>query len=281
VQIGPYEVTAVHDGTYRLDGGSMFGVVPRVLWERQHPPDERNRIEIALRCLLLRGEGRVILVDNGMGRGWSEKERDIYGLRRERGDLLEDLARHGVAPEEVTDMVLTHLHFDHAGGTVRVPGEDDTLTFPRATHWLQTRNLEWAEQPTERDRASYRGERWAPLRGHPQLRLLDGEQEFLPSLRALPVHGHTPGQQLVLVGGIDEPRLLYCADLLPFASHLRMPWIMSFDLHPLLTLTEKQQLLQRALAEDWILCFEHDPAVEAVRVERRDGHCVVAEELSL
>lgn len=281
MQFGPYDVIAVHDGIYRLDGGSMFGVVPRVLWEKQHPPDDRNRVEIALRCLLLRGEDRVILIDNGMGEGWTDRDRDRYGLERPHGDLLADLARHGVAPEDVTDMVLTHLHFDHAGGTVRDPGGDATLTFPEATYWLQARNLEWAQRPTERDKASYLQERWAPLRDHPRLQLLDGEAEFLPSLRALPVHGHTPGQQLILVGGLDEPRLLYCADLFPFASHLRMPWIMAFDLHPLLTLTEKQQLLQRALAEDWVLAFEHDPAIPAARIDLRDGHCVVAEEIEL
>jgi glyoxylase-like metal-dependent hydrolase (beta-lactamase superfamily II) len=282
MRFGPYEASIVRDGQYRLDGGSMFGVVPKVLWARHHSPDDRNRIALALNCLLLQGEGRVVLVDNGRGDGWSDKDLDIYGLERPQGDVLMDLQRRGIRPEEVTDVVLTHLHFDHAGGTVRVGAGEPQLTFPRATHWLQAQNLRWGESPTERDRRSYLRPKWARLldEHRDQVRLVEGPQEILPGVETLVVNGHTPGQQLVLVGD-EQQRLLFCGDLVPFASHLRIPWIMAFDLNPLLTLAEKRETLARAAIEGWVLAFQHDPSIEACTVRADDGHYEVSERVTL
>ncbi len=284
MQIGIYEVSLVRDGVYLLDGGAMFGVVPKVLWEPHHPTDDSNRIELALNCLLLRGGERTILVDVGMGNGWTDKELAIYGLHRPEGGLVEDLARQGVAPEEVTDVVLTHLHFDHAGGVVTFSEEGRSeLTFPNARHWVQERHLRWGEDPTERDRRSFLQDRWRPLREEHQdlLELLDGPGEFLPQIEALVVNGHTSGQQLVLVGEAGGQRLLYCADLIPFATQVRVPWIMAFDLHPLITLQEKKEILARAATEGWILFFEHDCRVTAARLGSESGRVVVREEVSL
>lgn len=284
MQIGIYEATAVSDGTYLLDGGAMFGVVPKVLWERQHPADDSNRIVLGLNCLLLRGDGRVILVDVGMGNGWSEKELKIYGLQRPQGNLVEDLARHGVAPEEVTDVVLTHLHFDHAGGVVTFDDEGGSaLTFPQATHWVQQKHLDWGESPTERDRRSFLYDRWRPLREEKAdlLKTLAGPGEFLPQIEALVVNGHTSGQQLILVGDPEGQRLLYCADLIPYASQVRVPWIMAFDLNPLITLEEKKEILARAATEEWILFYEHDPRITASRLQVSEGRVEVGETVTL
>jgi glyoxylase-like metal-dependent hydrolase (beta-lactamase superfamily II) len=284
LQIGLYEASVVRDGTYFLDGGAMFGVVPKVLWSKHHASDEANRIELALNCLLLRGDGRVILIDVGMGNGWSEKEQRIYGLSRPEGGLVDDLARQGVAPEDVTDVVLTHLHFDHAGGVVTFAADGSSrLTFPRAKHWVQEKHLRWAEDPTERDRRSFLSERWRPLRGEnvELLETIDGPGEFLPELEAIVVNGHSSGQQLILVGPKGEQRILYCADLVPFASQVRIPWIMAFDLNPLITLQEKKEILARAATEGWILCFEHDNQMTAARLSAEDGRVEVAEEVPL
>ncbi len=281
MKAGPWQVDLLSDGIYRLDGGSMFGVVPRVLWEKKHLPDERNRVTLALNCLLLRDGEHLVLVDNGMGGGWSEKELAIYGLERPHGDLVEDLSRHGVDPGEITDVVLTHLHFDHAGGTVREEDGVARLVFPNARHWLQESNLRWAQKPTERDRVSYRADRWQLLlEDENRLRLVDGAQEILPQLRTLPVNGHTPGQQLVLIGD-EKDRVLFAGDLVPFASQLRISWVMAYDLNPLLTLQEKREILARAASEDWLLVFEHDAEIPAARIRAENGNFAVRERVEL
>lgn len=281
MQFGPYDVQVVSDGSYLLDGGSMFGVVPKVLWQGRHPADHDNRIELALNCLLLRGDGRVVLIDTGMGDHWTPREREQYGLLRPEGGLLDDLRRKGVSPQDVTDVVLTHLHFDHSGGVVRWDGGSPSLNFPRAVHWLQQQNLEWAQHPSERDRRSFReADLQALLQQPTQLRLLKGPGEFLPAISATVVSGHTPGQQLLRIGD-GERSLLFCADLVPFASQVRLPWIAAFDLHPLLTLEEKKELLANATAERWILVFEHDPKIPAASIEYRDGAFVLREPCAL
>jgi glyoxylase-like metal-dependent hydrolase (beta-lactamase superfamily II) len=279
---GPYEVRIVSDGSYRLDGGSMFGVVPRVLWEPLHAPDAAHRIELALNCLLLRGGGRTILVDTGMGDGFSAAELDRLGLVRPEGDLRAALARAGVAPAEVTDVILTHLHFDHAGGTVVLGEGEPRLAFPNATHWLQEQNLRWAQAPTERDRRSYRGEKWALLLQHgDRLRLLKGASGILPGIQVEVINGHTPGQQLVLIGEDSGERLAYPADLLALASQVRLAWIAAFDLNPLLSLHEKRELLTRAALADWVVVFEHDVALPAAQVRAENGDFRVARSVQL
>ena len=262
----------------------MFGVVPKVLWREHHRSDDDNRIELALNCLLLKSEDRTILVDVGMGNGYSKKELGMYGLQRPQGGLVDDLQRQGIAPEEVTDVILTHLHFDHAGGVVTFDEDGSTrLTFPRARHWVQEQHLRWAEAPTERDRRSFMTQRWGPLRGEQAnlLHLVEGPGEFLPEIEAIVVNGHTSGQQLILIGPPGEQRVLYCADLVPYASQVRIPWIMAFDLNPLITLEEKKEILARAVTEDWILVFEHDMETPAARVVSSGSHLAVGEKIAL
>jgi glyoxylase-like metal-dependent hydrolase (beta-lactamase superfamily II) len=262
LRIGPYEAHALESGGFALDGGAMFGIVPRPLWERTNPPDDRNRIALAMRLLLLRGPDRTFLVDTGIGDKWGAKENGIY---RVEGTLLPDEAvrRAGVDPDTVTDVLLTHVHFDHGGGSTRADG---TPVFANARYHLQRRHLEWARDTSVKDRASFRPLDFEPLAKEDRLVLHDGRAEVADGIELLPVFGHTRAMQLVKVS-FDET-LLYMADLVPTRSHLRTPWVMAYDNEPMRTMREKTRLLGRAAREGWIAFFEHDPLVAACRVRR-------------
>ncbi len=269
ITIGPYTLHAIETGTFRLDGGAMFGVVPWVFWSKSNPPDERQRITLAARCLLIRGNGRVILVDNGNGAKWTDKQKDIYALDVTRHDLLRSLRAHGIAPGEVTDVLLTHLHFDHAGGsTMRVDGML-VPTFPNAAHYVQKAHWEQAQHPTEKDRASFMPEDYELLVERKMLELVDGEQTLFPGIDLVVCNGHTNAQQLPMISG-DGKTMLFCCDLIPTTSHVPLPYIMAYDLRPLTTLEEKKRILPRAADEDWIMFLEHDPHVPAIRIQRTD-----------
>jgi len=271
MKVGSWDVAVIEAERFRLDGGAMFGVVPKPLWERVHPADGRNRIQMVTRCLLARGEGRVVLVDTGMGGDWSDKERDIFAIENGERSILAALAARGVSPEQVTDVVLTHLHFDHVGGAVTRRGETLAPTFPNATCHIQEEQLRWALEPTERDRRSYRPDTFIPLKAAGHLSLVRGAAGILPGIRVEPTYGHTVGHQVVLVGE-GRGSVMYCGDLIPTAAHLPTPWVMGYDLRPVTTMDEKRSLLARAADEEWTLVLEHDPLHRAVRVGREgDG----------
>jgi len=265
-RLGRYELHAIDAGALRLDGGAMFGVVPKPLWEKSTPADEANRIAMCMRVLLLRGDGRTILVDTGAGDKVSDKMVSIYAFDPPHGRLLSSLASHGIAPEDVTDVIFTHLHFDHAGGAVTRDGDGYRPLFPRARHYVQREHLAWALKPSDRDRASFLPENFQPLSEAGLIDTVDGAVELFPDIHLLPVHGHTFAQQLVRVVGGERP-LLFAADLVPMSAHVPAPWIMGYDLQPLVTLREKQQLLAEAARTGEVLIFEHDPFVEAATIE--------------
>ncbi|MFH1810210.1 MAG: MBL fold metallo-hydrolase [Pseudomonadota bacterium] len=280
-QLGEIEVRTIEMGRFALDGGAMFGVVPKPLWEKQIAADVRNRIPLALRCLLLRVAGRLVLVDTGAGENWSEREQDIYDLAPVAGGVLGALQRIGVAPDEVTDVILTHLHFDHAGGIVRRDGAGTLVpTFSEATHHLQRRHFKWAEHASEKDRGSFKLDEVTLLARSGRLHLLDGDTEIFDGVEVLVSEGHSVGQQLVRVRGGGET-LLYCGDVIPTTAHLRIPWVMGYDLYPLTTIEEKKAILAQAVEDNWILVFEHDPVVAACRVREDRGQVVVAEAVAL
>lgn len=265
-----YQIDLVEAGRLGLDGGAMFGIVPRPLWERHIAPDDRNRIPLAMRCLLLRGHGRTILVDTGLGHKADAKFESIYAVDHGHSTLLGSLDRLGVAPEAVTDVVLTHLHFDHAGGA-SVRGADGRLglTFPQAAVYVQRAQWEWAHT-SEREAASFLAENLDPLEVSGRLVLLDGEADVpWPGVALHVVDGHTRGQQLVRVTE-GAASLLYAADLVPTAAHVPALWIMAYDVEPLKTLAEKTRLLGRAADEGWTVVFEHDPETASARVERTE-----------
>jgi len=269
MRIGSYELHAIETGRFALDGGAMFGVVPRPLWEKTNPPDERNRITLAARALLLIGDGRRILVDTGNGDKFDEKFGSMYRMESGRSILAASLARYQLTPADITDVILTHLHFDHAGGATSREGEHIVPTFPNAAYYVQRQHWEAALHPTERDRASFIPHDFMPLHEAGVLRLVEGETEILPGIRARIVNGHTSALQCPLISD-GRTTLLYCADLIPLSSHMHLPWIMAYDLRPLVTLEEKRTILDVAAREHWIMFFEHDPAVKAGVVERAE-----------
>ena len=267
--IGPYTVTPIETGRFRLDGGAMFGIIPRPLWSKSNPPDERNRITLAARALLIAGNGRTILVDAGNGDKYSDKQRDIYAFEETPAGLIPALAAQGVAPAQVTDVLLTHLHFDHAGGSTRRDGDALVPTFPNARYYVQRAHWEQAMHPTEKDRGSFMPDDYLPLVRNNVLDFLDGEGEFLPGIELLLMNGHTAAQQLPKISD-GTTTLLFCCDLLPTTAHIPLPYIMAYDLRPLTTLEEKKRILSRAVDERWTLFFEHDPSTVAGTVVRTD-----------
>jgi glyoxylase-like metal-dependent hydrolase (beta-lactamase superfamily II) len=267
--LGGYRLDVVHAGFLGLDGGAMFGIVPKALWARRIPPDDQNRIPLAMRCLLLRGHGRTVLVDDGLGDKTDEKFDRIYAVDRTEHDLGRSLAALGVRSEDVTDVVLTHLHFDHCGGSTR-RAEDGrlTTTFPNAVYHVQRRHWAWAHE-SPREGASFLPENLEPLAASGQLQLLEAGDAPLPHVELLVVDGHTRGQQLPLIRG-DDGALLYAADLLPTAAHVSLLWIMAYDVAPLDTLAEKERLLARAAEEGWTVFFEHDPTAATARIAQTE-----------
>ncbi|HEX6251428.1 MAG TPA: MBL fold metallo-hydrolase [Gemmatimonadaceae bacterium] len=274
LRVGELDISLIQAGGQRLDGGAMFGVVPKPLWERRIPADERNRIALGMRCVLIRHPAGLVLVDTGAGNKETEKFNDIYGLENAGGGgrtMLEDgLRAAGVNPEQVDIVIDTHLHFDHAGGNTFLDADGNVaVTFPRAEYVVQRREYEFASNANERTTASYFPRNYEPVREAGRLRLLDGEEEILPGISVLPTPGHTPGHQSVLITSGSD-RAFYPADLIPTAAHLPLPWIMGYDVEPLVTLESKRRVLARAMQENWLLIFEHDAVHSTGRVEH-DG----------
>jgi glyoxylase-like metal-dependent hydrolase (beta-lactamase superfamily II) len=269
--VGAARVSVLHDGTIALDGGAMFGVVPRVVWEKRDPPDERNRVTLGLNVALIESGGKRVLVDTGMGDRWSEKEVRMYGIDRST-TLLGGLRTRGLGPEDIDVVVNTHLHFDHAGGNTRREGDGVVPTFPRARYVVQRGEWEDARHPHERSRASYREDDFVPVAQAGQLDLIDGETEVAPGVRAVPVGGHTTHHQMVVVQSGGET-LVVPTDLLPTTSHLPLPFVMGYDLFPVATLEAKRRLLHAAVEGGWRILFYHDARTPVGRVRREgDGY---------
>ena len=267
-KVGRLSCHALEGGRQHLDGGAMFGVVPKVLWERRIPADERNRIPLALRCLLVEHGDGLVLIDTGIGNKENEKFGDIYGVQNEgangRTQLEDALGEVGHRPEDVRWVINTHLHFDHAGGdTWRDPGGQVGLAFPRARYVVQKGELDFARHTNERTAGSYLAHNF---QGVP-FQVIEGEAEILPGIRGIPTPGHVPYHQSVLIESGGE-RACFIADLVPTSAHLPLPWIMGYDLEPLVTLETRRRIYERAEAEQWLLVFEHDPVVVSGRLAK-------------
>jgi glyoxylase-like metal-dependent hydrolase (beta-lactamase superfamily II) len=280
MKIGGYEIIPIETGRFALDGGAMFGVVPKVLWAKKNPPDDKNRIELALRCLLLKSSERIILIDTGIGLNWDDKFKTIYNVDNSEYSLIESLNQHNIKPDEISDVILTHLHFDHAGGISSYKNEEFKLTFPNARHHIQGEQWEWAMNPAEKDRASFISERFTIIKQKEKLNLLDAAGPLFKNIELMVMYGHTQGMQLVKVSD-SHNTLLYCADLIPTATHIPVPWIMGYDNNPLTTISEKNRILPLAAENNWILFFEHDPTQAAARIKRTDKGFTMDEEVAL
>ena len=262
--IAGWNIHTLESGHLWLDGGAMFGSVPKPLWSREHPADERNRIRLAMRCLLLEGHSRRVLVDVGVGDKLSPKLVDIYRVEQDPHTLERALEALGFSPEDVTDVFLTHLHFDHAGGSTRLEGGRLIPRLPRARYFLQRLNWDNARSPNPRERASYMPENYEPLEAAGVLTLWEGPQHPWPGVDVFTADGHTRGQQLLRIGD-DREVLYFVADLIPTAAHVRIPFVMGYDVAAIETMEEKRALLERAARELAWICLEHDPEIALAR----------------
>ncbi|MEJ5262011.1 MAG: MBL fold metallo-hydrolase [Ignavibacterium sp.] len=267
MKIGKYELLTIQSGYIGLDGGAMFGIIPKPLWEKTNPADEVNRVTLATRNLLLVSDSKKILIDTGMGNKWDDKSRNIFRID-ENLSLEKALDQKGYSFDDITDVILTHLHFDHTGGSTKIVDGKIVPSFPNAMYHVQKQNFEWALNPSDRDRGSYPKENFEPLAKEGVLNLLTSTQ-FDDNISFEIINGHTFGQQMIKISD-GSNTVLYCADLLPFVSHIRLPYIMAYDLQPLVTLAEKKKYLKQALDENWILYFGHDPEYAAVTLKHSD-----------
>ncbi|HEY2902851.1 MAG TPA: MBL fold metallo-hydrolase [Polyangia bacterium] len=280
--IGDAKLTMLNGGNFRLDGGAMHGVVPKTLWSRLVSCDASNRCEYTTRCLLIETSGQRVLVETGNGDKFPAKLKEIYGIDHDRsiGDALHEV---GVEPASIDFVVMTHLHFDHSGGTTRrQPSGGLAPVFPRARHVVQAREWHDATHPHERNRASYLAENLGPLEEAGLLQQVDGEAEIAPGVRVVPTPGHTAGHQSVLIGAPGGPQALFLGDVVPTAVHTRLPWVMSYDLDPAGTVETKRRLFERAIKEDWLLLWGHDRDHQGGRIAvDKDGNPVVREFVTL
>ena len=263
LSLGDWTLHTVDAGFLWLDGGSMFGSVPKPLWSRTNPPDDRNRIRLAMRCMLLRGHGHNVLVDVGVGDKFPPKLRDIYRFEPEP-TLEQSLAGLGLAPADITDVILTHLHFDHAGGSTIQTAEGLRPAFPRAHWYVQRRNWENAHAPNPRERASYMPENYDALMEGGVLTLWDGAVSPWPGVEMILVDGHTRGQQVVRVSG-GGVTAYFTTDVIPTAAHVRIPFVMGYDVAAIETMEEKRAILTRAVHENAWVVLEHDPDTALAR----------------
>ncbi len=268
MKLGQLEFHVLVDGHLGLDGGAMFGVIPKTMWEKKIPADASNRIRLAMNCLLVRAGGKTILVETGAGDKWDAKRRDIFAL--DGPYLMERLRDYGVHPQEIDIVINTHLHFDHCGGNTRVEKDKVVAAFPHARYVVQRGEFEHAKAPTERDRASYILENYAPLEPAGKWSLLVDDRTIAPGVELIRVPGHTANMQCVKLSGGGQTAFFF-ADLVPTTAHLALPWIMGFDLYPLTTLENKKKWIPEAISEGWIALFAHDSKVPAGYLRERDG----------
>ena len=261
------KLTPIETGNFKLDGGAMFGVVPKSMWSKVYPADENNLANWAMRCLLIETEDRKILIDNGIGDKQDAKFLSHYYLNGD--DTLEgSLEKAGVSFEEITDMVLTHMHFDHCGGSVKYNKDKSgfELTFPNATYWTSRKQYDWAVNPNRREKASFLKENILPIEESGHLKLIEEEGEYIPGIEFKMYNGHTDGQVIPHIK-VNGKTVVYTADLMPSTAHIPMPWIMSYDTRPLQTLKDRERFYKEALENDYILFFEHDIYNEACTLE--------------
>lgn len=287
--IAGYEVCPIPTGLFALDGGAMFGTVPKVLWSKSNPADEMNRIPMEARALLLKSKDRNILIDTGNGSDFvakygeklGSKFTEMYAVDKNGSSLLSSLKSYQINPEDITDVILTHLHFDHAGGATTEKNGKIVPTFKNAKYSVQKKNLETAQHPNIREKSSYFPANFQPLIDHNCLQLINGDQkDLLPGISVKISNGHTDAHQVVIVQDATTA-LFYCGDVVPTSSHVRLAWVMGYDQNPMMLIEEKKSLLEQALDKKTFLYFEHDPYCDAALIERNKSDFSVTERFLL
>ncbi len=267
--IGDFELFTIHTGDFKLDGGAMFGVVPKTLWSRGIPADEKNRIQMTMRCLLIRSKitNKLYLIDNGVGTKFDDKMKGIYDIDSSTHNLEASFKEHGFDFTDVTDVIFTHLHFDHCGGTNYYDSEgNSSFTFPNANYHVNKAHWETTINPNAREQASFLTENIEPLKATSRMNLVEDGHEFEPGLSTIVVNGHTIGQQLPKIEG-NGKTIVFVADLLPTHVHVPLAWVMGYDMYPAETLLEKERFLKEASEQDWFIFLEHDFYQELIKVE--------------
>jgi glyoxylase-like metal-dependent hydrolase (beta-lactamase superfamily II) len=289
LRLGRLKIHALEGGIQRLDGGAMFGVVPKTLWSRRAPADEKNRITLGMRCLLVEHDDGLVLIETGLGNKESQKFLEIYGIENHglngRTTLEHSLGLAGYRPQDVKTVIDSHLHFDHAGGNTFIAPDDAErrvqLTFPNAEYVMHRGEYEWATHTNERTAASYFPHNFEPVVAAGKVRFVEGSApSILPGISGLVTPGHTPNHMAIIIES-DGERLVYPADLIPTAAHLPLPWIMGYDVEPLRTLETKRAFYARGINENWRLAFVHDPTIVAARLVMGEKGVALAEIASL
>lgn len=286
--IGEYQILPIPTGIFGLDGGAMFGTVPKVLWQKNNPADEQNRIQMEARALLLKSPNKNILIDCGNGADFVEKYgekigskfAEIYKVDESGTSLANSLKKQGLTTQDITDVILTHLHFDHAGGATQFENGKIVPTFPKATYYVQKSNFENAQKPNVREKASYLAANYLPLHEMGVLKLVDGPTKLFPNISVMISNGHTIGHQMVQIED-SNTQLIYCGDVIPTSSHIRSAWIMGYDINPLLLIEEKMAVLKLSEKKQSYFYFEHDPYCDLATVEKDNNEYKVKERLIL
>lgn len=291
MKISGYEVKSVLTGSFALDGGAMFGTVPKVLWEKTNPADSLNRIDMEARAVLLISDKRKILVDVGLGdkliekygSKFGEKFKEMYKWDQSKHTVTKSLKQHGLTEDDITDVILTHLHFDHAGGATISENGKLRPTFKNAKYYVQRKNLEVARNPNMREKASYLKENFEPLVEAGCLELLDGDvTDLIPGVSVFVTNGHTEAQQLVRVGTKNSSEsIVYGGDIIPTSTHVRLPFVMGYDLNPLLVIKEKNEILESLATSGGMIFFEHDPYMDAAKIVKNNNDFAVSEKVML
>ena len=280
MKIGKYNLYSVETSEFGLDGGAMFGIIPKPVWEKKVSADELNRVNMVTRSLLLVSDEKKILIDTGNGTKWEEKYKKIYDINTDQYNIEKSLGKYGFSSEQITDVICTHMHFDHIGGNTKIKSGEVVPTFPNAKYWISEENWKLANHPSQKDAGSFIEHDWKVLAENQMIEIIDGREPFIEGIETFVTHGHTPGLLHPIVSD-GSNKLFYGADIFPMVAHIPIPWVMAYDVQPVVTMEEKQKLLQKMEREDWILFFEHDPHIQACSVHKDGKHYKLNKEIKI
>ena len=280
MKIGKYDLYSVETSEFGLDGGAMFGIIPKPVWEKKVSADEFNRVNMVTRSLLLVSDEKKILIDTGNGTKWEEKYKQIYDIKTDQYNIEKSLGKYGFSSEQITDVICTHMHFDHIGGNTKVESGVVVPTFPNAKYWISEENWKLANHPSQKDAGSFIENDWKVLAENQMIEIIDGREPFIEGIDTFVTHGHTPGLLHPIVSD-GSNKLFYGADIFPMVAHIPIPWVMAYDVQPVVTMEEKQKLLQKMERENWILFFEHDPHIQACTVHKDGKHYKLNKEIKI